>query len=88
MGSVDIEHVQETHRLIVVAALIFLCLALLSLSVFSATSTSMVSKPFQCPFSTAPPPSEVLRVESLPPEATPPPPRPLPSSDLSLLAFD
>ena len=57
---------------------IYLCLAILSLSVFSAASTSAISKPFQCPLPTAPLPSKVLRVES-------PPPRPLPSSDLSLL---
>ena len=69
-------------------ALIFLYLAILSLLVFFATSTSVVSKPFQCPLLTALLPSKVFRVESPPPEALPLPPRPLPSSDLSLLAFD
>ena len=49
----------------------------LVLSVFSAASTSVISKPFQCPW-----------VESPSPEAPPPPPKPLPSSDLSPLSSD
>ena len=48
-----------------------------------ATSTFSVNNPFQCPLPTALPLSEVLRVESLLPEAHSPPPRPLPSSDPS-----
>ena len=48
----------------------FLVSCSLILLVFSATSTSVVSKSFHCPLSTAPPPSEVLRVESPPPESS------------------
>ena len=57
----------------------------LVLSIFSAASSSVVNKPFHCSLLTAPPPSEVLKVESPPPEAPPRPPKPLPSSDLSPL---
>ena len=39
-----------------------MCLAVLSLLVFSAASTSSVSKPFLCPLLTDPPPSEVPRL--------------------------
>ena len=63
----------------------FLVPCSLVLSVFSAASSSVVSKPFHCPLLIAPPPSEVLRVESPPPEAPPSLPKPLPSSDLSPL---
>nr|POE45658.1 hypothetical protein CFP56_05549 [Quercus suber] len=44
--------------------------------------------PEESPFLTAPPPLEVLRVESPPPEAPLPLPKPLPSSDLSPLTSD
>ena len=43
-------------------ALILLCLAVLSLLLFSTASTSSVSKPFLCPLLTDPPPSKVLRL--------------------------
>ena len=48
----------------------FLVSCSLVLLVFSAASTSVVSKPFHCPLPTAPLPSEVLRVESPPPESS------------------
>ena len=66
----------------------FLVSCSLVLSVFSAVSTSMVSKPFQCPLLTAPPLLVVLRVESPLQEALPPPQKPLPSSGLSPLTSD
>ena len=63
----------------------FLVPCSLVLSVFFTGLSSVVSKPFHCPLSIAPLPSKVLRVESLPSEALPPPPKPLPSLDLSPL---
>ena len=66
----------------------FLVPCSLVLSVFFAASSSVVSKPFHCLLLTAPPPSEVLKVESPLPEALPPPPKPLPSLDLSPLTSD
>lgn len=50
-----------------------MCFTVLSLLVFSATSTSMISKPFQFPLLTTSPPLEVLKVESPPLKACSPP---------------
>ena len=66
----------------------FLVSCSLVLLVFSAASTYVVSKPFQCPLPTTPPLLEVLKVESSPPEAPPLLPKPLPSSNLSPLNSD
>ena len=66
----------------------FLVFCSLVLLVFSAASTSVVSKPFRCLPPTTPPLLEVLKIESPPLEAPPSPPKPLPSLDLSPMVSD